>query len=432
MSGFTIPNTPDAANQNQAEPDSLDFQILGNQKNGIVSGMAVTRVEGSQAVAVGSGEVLINGSYYTFGGISPLNLTAYASTNFFDVIYARVSSGTITCYVAPGTGGIGNPRYPSTGTSPGQINPDTDVVLASVWRSGATAPAVNEITDKRIFVRSSTSRVGATATGGNHADLWVQPTSWTPSATLEGPLSVNVNGTWYKLARHSTDFTAGTITASLFSGPLSGNVTGNVTGNLTGNVYGGTISGTLSSVSGDIVGASGYLTPNYNVDPLPGYSYGTGYIGWSNSLGSWSVSGPLYFGQGFYTYSTVTLPYINGYGSVTASGTPIVINSSNNLRKQSSSSRRFKENIQEYTFSDAVLSINPVTYDYKQGVLEDDLDRTGHFGLIAEDLHDAGLTYLVRYDNNGEVESIKYDLLSVELLGIVKKLSARIDALEAQ
>lgn len=430
MSGFTIPNTPDAANQNQAEPDSLDFQILGNQKNGVVNGMAVTPGTG-QAVAVANGEVLINGSYYTFSGDTSVELTNYVSTVFFDVIYARVSGGTVTCLSAPGTGGVGNPRYPSTGSGTGQINPDTDVVLASVWRTSSSAPTVGEITDKRIFVRSSTSRTNTDTISQNRGvegDIYVNP-AWTApvgTGSLESAVSVKVGTTWYKLARYSENFSAGTIAANITgsagSVPWSG-----ITGvpDIAYNNVGGTY-------TMNITGHSGYLSPVYNVDPLDGWTYGTGYIGWSNALGSWSVSGPLYFGQGFYTYSTVTLPYINGYGSVTASGTPIVINSSNNLRKQSSSSRRFKENIQEYTFSDAVLSINPVTYDYKQGVLEDDLDRTGHFGLIAEDLHDAGLTYLVRYNNNGEVESIKYDLLSVELLGIVKKLSARIEALEAQ
>lgn len=428
MSGFTIPNTPDASNQNQAEPDSLDFQIIGNQKNGIVSGMAVTPGTG-EAVAVASGEVLINGVHYTFGGDTSVELTAYASTNFFDVIYARVDTGVITCYAAPGTGGLGNPRYPSSGSGSGQINFNTDVVLAVVWRTGSVAPTSGEVVDKRVFVRSNATRTNAdtiSSNRGSTGDIYVN-SAWSSSSTLASPLSVKVGSTWYNLARYSADFTAGTITATLFSGPLSGNVTGNLTGNVTGSISGGTLNGTIGSVSGTIVGASGYLTPNVNVDPLPGP-----YIGWSSSNGAWGIVGSSAGGGLDFTAYRVGIVYINGYGLATASGTPIIIDGNGNLRKSSSSSRRFKENIKNYSETDSVLSLSPVTFDYKLGVLDKDLNRTGHFGLIAEDVHDAGLGHLVRYDNNGAVESVHYDLLAVELLGVIKRLSARIEALEAQ
>lgn len=429
MSGFTIPNTPDAANQNQAEPDSLDFQILGNQKNGIVNGMAVTPSSGGQAVAVADGEVLINGSYYKFSGDTSVDLTNYVSTTFFDVVYARLSGGDVSILVAPGTGGVGNPRYPSTGSGSGQINPATDVVLAAVWRTSSATPTAGEITDKRIFVRSNTSRTHANTVSenfGSTGDMYVN-TSWAPSTTsTTSPLSVKVGSTWYNIAYWAPNTnisTTGTISATTFIGNLQGNVTGNVTGSISG----GTLSGTLSSVVGDIVGASGYLTPNINVDPLPGP-----YIGWSSSNNAWGIVGSSAGGGLDFTAYRVGIVYINGYGLATASGTPIIIDGNGNLRKSSSSSRRFKENIKNYSETDAVLSLSPVTFDYKLGVLDKDLNRTGHFGLIAEDVHDAGLGHLVRYDNNGTVESVHYDLLSVELLGVVKRLLARIEALEAQ
>ena len=121
MSGFTIPNTPDSFNQNQAEPDSLDFQILGNQRSGVISGCAVTTNATAQKVTVASGEVLINGAYYPYAG-GVVDLTAYSSLAFFDIIHARVSGSTVTCYaVAPATGST-NPRFPASGSGANQVN----------------------------------------------------------------------------------------------------------------------------------------------------------------------------------------------------------------------------------------------------------------------------------------------------------------------
>jgi hypothetical protein len=201
MSGFTIPNTPDASvsNQNQAEPDSLDFQIIGNQKSGVVSGLAVTPGSGA-TVAVSSGEILLNGAYHTYSS-GTVALTTYTTLPFFDVIVARVSGGVVTCFAVSGSQTT-NPRFPSAGT-PGSstvVDLDTEVVLAAVWRTGAGV-IPNEIVDKRVFVRSNTSRVGPTPTGGVHADTWTVPTSWTPNLnTLAGPLSVKVGSTWRNLA----------------------------------------------------------------------------------------------------------------------------------------------------------------------------------------------------------------------------------------
>ena len=122
MSGFTIPNTPDATNQNQAEPDSLDFQILGKQVNGVVSGMTITPGSG-QSVNVASGEVLINGSYYTYAGTTNFPLTSYSTSSFFDVVVMRLSGSSVSPVVLAGNSGT-NPRFSSS------VILATDVVLA--------------------------------------------------------------------------------------------------------------------------------------------------------------------------------------------------------------------------------------------------------------------------------------------------------------
>lgn len=200
MAGFTIPNTPNAYNQNQAEPDSLDFQILGNQKNAVISGMIVSPGSGA-TVAVASGEVIINGTYYSYAG-GTVNLTAYSTLPFFDIIVARVASGTITCYSIPGNADT-NPRYPAVGTGINDVNFDTDVVLAAVWRPSNSAPTTDMIVDKRVITRPSGGRVASGAVSnsvGSSGDLYVNST-WSADTSLDSALSVKVGATWYKVAR---------------------------------------------------------------------------------------------------------------------------------------------------------------------------------------------------------------------------------------
>lgn len=226
MSGFTIPNTPDSFNQNQAEPDSLDFQILGNQKSGVVSGMAVAPGSSAQTVAVTAGEVLVNGAYYTYAGGTVL-LNAYTSPAFFDIIHARLTGSTVTCYAVRSSTGGTNPRFPSSGTGTNDVNLDsTDVVLAAVWRVDSGIPVAQTITDKRIFVRSSTARTltdTVSANRGSTADTYVN-TAWTPGTTTASPFSVKVGSTWYNLSywtANSNVSTTGTITAGAFVGNAS-------------------------------------------------------------------------------------------------------------------------------------------------------------------------------------------------------------------
>ena len=114
-------------------------------------------------------------------------------------------------------------------------------------------------------------------------------------------------------------------------------------------------------------------------------------------------------------------------------GDTVKITSGGTLGVLNPSSRRFKENIVDYDYeASRLLSVNPVTFDFKDGILAEGENPFNHFGLIAEDLHDAGLTHLVKYDAEGQSRGIEYEMLSVELLGIVKKQQTVIDDLLAR
>lgn len=88
---------------------------------------------------------------------------------------------------------------------------------------------------------------------------------------------------------------------------------------------------------------------------------------------------------------------------------------------RSVSSRRYKDEIESHEVDvEAVLKLQPVTYHYKA-----DEPGVREFGLIAEDVHEAGLPEVVTHFN-GQIDGIRYDLLGVALLAVVKDLDNRV------
>lgn len=110
-----------------------------------------------------------------------------------------------------------------------------------------------------------------------------------------------------------------------------------------------------------------------------------------------------------------------------ASVTTLGVDASGIVR-ESSSSRRFKENIQNYEkgLSD-VVNLNPVTFNYigEEGV------TLG--GLIAEEVHDAGLTEFVVYEEDKETpKAINYGHMMALMTNAVKELKAENDSLKSE
>jgi hypothetical protein len=128
------------------------------------------------------------------------------------------------------------------------------------------------------------------------------------------------------------------------------------------------------------------------------------------------------------------------YNTTISGGRTVLINSAGTFGAIVSS-ERYKENIRIYNDAEnKILNVNPVFFDFKKEVVEADTtedERNNQFGLIAEHLYDANLIHLLYFNKNGQPESIKYEMLGVELLQIVKKqdsliknLTQRIEVLE--
>lgn len=206
---FVIPNATDTTGSNrynsldQAEPDSLDFQLLGSRSTGVLSGGEVTpQTVANYTVAISSGHVLLNGVVYAISSNPALALPTVPSGNRFDLIVARLVSGSMVLTSVSGPDSASNPSFPPT---PNQmttivgvptnnwINPDTDVVLAAVLRAGAANITRSHIVDKRLPVTASTLRGDSVPanTFGNDGDLYYK----TPLLGDAG-LYVKLNGVW--------------------------------------------------------------------------------------------------------------------------------------------------------------------------------------------------------------------------------------------
>jgi hypothetical protein len=111
--------------------------------------------------------------------------------------------------------------------------------------------------------------------------------------------------------------------------------------------------------------------------------------------------------------------YVSGIAGVNVSGAPVLINTSTGQLGVASSSRRFKEDIQDMSdASDGLMRLRPVTFRYKQPF--DDGAKPIQYGLIAEEVAEV-YPDLVARSADGQIETVKYQLLDPMLLNEVQK-----------
>jgi hypothetical protein len=122
--------------------------------------------------------------------------------------------------------------------------------------------------------------------------------------------------------------------------------------------------------------------------------------------------------------------YIAGiYGATASGGTEVYINSNGQLGTVPPvSSGRFKEQITDMGDSSSKLfQLRPVNFFYKPGY--DDGSHALQYGLIAEEVAKV-YPEMVVYGNDGQVLTVKYQLLAPMLLNEVQKQAEQIHSLE--
>src|SRR5262249_61240350 len=116
---------------------------------------------------------------------------------------------------------------------------------------------------------------------------------------------------------------------------------------------------------------------------------------------------------------------IRGVQTVNANGLPVLIDSDGQLGT-ASSSRQFKKDIAPMDkASEAILELQPVTFQYKG-----DGTNTRQFGLIAEEVANTSPDLVTR-DKNGEIYSVRYDAVNAMLLNEFLKEHRKVETQEA-
>jgi hypothetical protein len=120
--------------------------------------------------------------------------------------------------------------------------------------------------------------------------------------------------------------------------------------------------------------------------------------------------------------------YVRGISGVTvASGVAVIIAGNGQLGTVQSSAR-FKDEIKSMDkASEAILSLNPVTFRYKQ---ELDPDGVPQFGLIAEQVEKVNPDLVVR-DEDGKVMTVRYEAVNAMLLNEFLKAHRKLDQQQA-
>ena len=124
-----------------------------------------------------------------------------------------------------------------------------------------------------------------------------------------------------------------------------------------------------------------------------------------------------------YTGTTAGSPF----NLTTSSAANMHVNASGILFR-STSSLKYKTDVQDATHGlDDVMNLRAVTY---KGKSEDDGDKV-FGGLIAEEVHDAGLTEFVQYDEDGNPDALAYGHMVSLAFKAIQELKTENDTLKS-
>jgi trimeric autotransporter adhesin len=112
------------------------------------------------------------------------------------------------------------------------------------------------------------------------------------------------------------------------------------------------------------------------------------------------------------------------YSNTSASAANVGITTAAGIFFRSTSALKYKQNIRDLEEVD-INKFRAVRYNSK---CELDNQTQDHFGIIADEVHAAGITELVNYGADDEVEGFQYERLTVVLLKAMQTLKAEFDA----
>ncbi|MFB9770089.1 phage tail protein [Lactiplantibacillus modestisalitolerans] len=172
------------------------------------------------------------------------------------------------------------------------------------------------------------------------------------------------------------------------------------------------------------------------------------------------ISGGQKYSDGYTSFSPFIRVGDNGYigtgtngSNITVMGNHIYLKSPHTTSKganaymspdgelvESTSAAKYKTDIVrsfETGMGDKLLEVPVAHWKDKEEVLNKTLDPTAknpetYFGMIADDLDEAGLNELVAYDDKGDVHGIQYDRVALALIPLIRNYRDRITELETE
>lgn len=197
MAGFTVPNADQFGvtiqSLDQAEPDSLDFSILGDGNYGVLSGCGITVFSaGDGSALLANGEVFINGEYGTVSSTT-LNFSAAGVDPRFDIIVAEKSGASFIYNTVVGTTDATNPVFPTISA--------TQVPLYALYRKSGSTFGSNSVVDKRKFLKTPIRTAAPIPTTAADAGTLYVRTGAT-LAVNQSSVYVYVDGAWQNIAKY--------------------------------------------------------------------------------------------------------------------------------------------------------------------------------------------------------------------------------------
>ena len=170
---FNIPNAVEFGVNiralDQSEPDSVDFQILGNRSSGVLSGGATTTVVAGSGggyldITLSAVEFVFQGAYKSVSGAT-VTIDAAEASPRFDLVC--VNASTLAFQIAKGTSSATNAIFPAI--------PSNCVVLHAVFVRSAESPSALLVVDKRVLISNPTIKTGtAFPTGGSQGEFYLR------------------------------------------------------------------------------------------------------------------------------------------------------------------------------------------------------------------------------------------------------------------
>jgi hypothetical protein len=98
------------------------------------------------------------------------------------------------------------------------------------------------------------------------------------------------------------------------------------------------------------------------------------------------------------------------------------------------SSRRYKRDIvaAELDVRTIMANIRVVTFRYINAVASQEYVAPTEWGVIAEEIHDLGLTWLVDYNEKGQPDGVKHERFAILLIMNAQEQQSQIDDLDAR